>query len=306
MDVPIFLYEELSAELRGRSHAMDLATRRLLTAQPPLELGHEFHGRASQSISLHPPGASGTDPPLITPIVPARFRRSIRWMRGDVTVMSFPKSGRTWLRLMIGRALQQHFGTDLDESVIELHRLAEYDSRIPRIYAIHDGIGDESRNPKQFHDRRIILLVRDPRDVIVSYYYELRYRRPTVVGTLDEFVSDPKNVANLLKFYEVWSTRVGCPDATLVLRYEDLHAEPERSLRDVLDFIGVTDISDDVVAEAVEFARFDNMRQYEKDGVFQTAKLRPGLPGEAASFKTRTRRDRRPLCRASRAHRSRT
>ncbi len=99
----------------------------------------------------------------ISRFVPGHVRASNKSMRGDVTIMSFPKSGRTWLRIMIGRALQQHFGTELDESVIELHRLAEHDSRIPRIYMIHDGVDDNWRDPKQFRNRPLILLVRDPR-----------------------------------------------------------------------------------------------------------------------------------------------
>ncbi len=123
--------------------------------------------------------------------------------------------------------------------------------------------------------------------MIVSLYYQFRYRRSTYSGTLQEFVSDPDHVANVLKFYDVWWNLVRSTDSTLVLRYEDLHSEPERSLREALDFIGVSGVSDEVVSEAVEFARFDNMRQYEQDGVFQSARLRPGSSDEAASFKTR-------------------
>ena len=123
-------------------------------------------------------------------ILPRKVRDDLWWNLADVTLVSFPKSGRTWLRLMIGRVLQQHFGTELDDSLLELERLADRDSRIPRIHAAHDGVGSW-RDPREYRGRRVILLVRDPRDVVVSYYYQLRYRMDQFDGTLDEFVTDP-------------------------------------------------------------------------------------------------------------------
>ena len=38
-----------------------------------------------------------------------RTRDKVGLARADVLMTSFPKCGRTWLRLMIGSALQQHF-----------------------------------------------------------------------------------------------------------------------------------------------------------------------------------------------------
>ena len=53
-------------------------------------------------------------------------------------LVSFPKCGRTWLRVMIGRAFQLHFGLPADADLVELHRLAELDPRVPCVVATHD------------------------------------------------------------------------------------------------------------------------------------------------------------------------
>ena len=77
------------------------------------------------------------------------------------------------------------------------------------------------------------------------------------------------------------------PAAVLVVRYEDLHDRPEAELRRVLEFVGVAEVADAVVAEAVAFASFDNMRRLEEADAFGSDRLRPGRVGDHDSYKTR-------------------
>ena len=74
----------------------------------------------------------------IAAIVPRRLLGSYRRMRTDVYLVSFPKCGRTWLRVMIGRVLQLQYDLPPDADLVELHRLAELDARVPCIVATHD------------------------------------------------------------------------------------------------------------------------------------------------------------------------
>jgi hypothetical protein len=41
--------------------------------------------------------------------LPRRFLRWYAHQKADVYLVSYPKCGRTWLRLMIGRAIAGHF-----------------------------------------------------------------------------------------------------------------------------------------------------------------------------------------------------
>ena len=74
-------------------------------------------------------------------LVPARAFAWFRRRRTDVYLVSFPKCGRTWLRVLVGRAFQQHFGLPADANLVELHRLVEVDSRVPCVFATHDDDG---------------------------------------------------------------------------------------------------------------------------------------------------------------------
>jgi hypothetical protein len=239
---------------------------------------------------LLPPAARKRIAAAIGPHAVGWYRRR----RTDAFLVSFPKCGRTWVRLLLGRSLQQHFGLALDADLVELHRLAELDPRVPSVFATHDddaqwrSADEVGRDKRRFRRHRVILLVRDPRDVIVSLYHQMHDRRHLYDGPLDRFVDEPVGgFATLLAFYDAWAASLDVPAATLVVRYEDLHARPDAELRRMLDFIGVADVADAVVAEAVAFASFDNMRALEETGATDSSRLRPGRPGDVASYKTR-------------------
>lgn len=229
----------------------------------------------------------------IAGLLPGSFLQRYRRMRTDAYLVSFPKCGRTWLRVMLGRTFQQHFELAADADLVELHHLAELDSRVPCVVATHD-VNAQFKAPEDIHvarDRygtaRVVLLVRDPRDVIVSLYHQRHSRLRAYDGTMDAFLDERVGgFASLLRFYGEWAEHVDT-GSTLVVRYEDLQAQPEAELRRVLEFVGVNGVTDAVIAGAVAFASFDHMRQLEETGTFATEKLRPVRPGQVDSYKTR-------------------
>jgi hypothetical protein len=67
-----------------------------------------------------------------------------------------------------------------------------------------------------------------------------------------------------------------------------MRADPGAVLRRILDFTG-TDVSDEQVAEAVQFAAYDNMKKMEQEQYFKGsgARVKPGDKDNPASFKVR-------------------
>ena len=72
-----------------------------------------------------------------------------------------------------------------------------------------------------------------------------------------------------------------------MIRYEDLKQGAEAELRRLLDFIGLSNVSDEHIAEAVEYASFKNMRKMEMSGKVSSGRLKPGDRSDKESFKTR-------------------
>lgn len=220
-------------------------------------------------------------------------RRAWRRWRADVHLISYPKCGRTWLVLMIGRAIQQHYGLH-NRNLLKLRAFVRPWRSIPYILQHHDG-GPEFLLPEELPDdkseyrgRKVIFMVRDPRDVLVSSYFQKTRRNLNYDGTLDEYVHERRGgIATITDFYNIWARNRDVPKDFLLVRYEDLHAAPASELRRVLDFCGLGHISDSVVEEAVDYARFDNMRKLESSNALGTSALAARDHQDEASYKTR-------------------
>lgn len=118
--------------------------------------------------------------------------------RSDVILASFPKSGNTWVRfffcnlagVLAGESDPVHF-KELDQIMPELGRtnllLPWRIDSIPRVVKTH-----KPRWPV-FGGCRAILLTRDPRDVMTSFYhFESGKKRPRTEGTFSEFLRHPR------------------------------------------------------------------------------------------------------------------
>lgn len=211
----------------------------------------------------------------------------------DVFLVSYPKTGRTWLRLMIGRALELHFGLP-EGQAMDVTRLSFVNPSIPRIRVTHDG-NPHRKSPgqllfdsKKYRSSRVIFLVRDPRDVIVSLYFQARKRVGEYEGELHDFIHEPAGgFDTIVRYYNLWAENRHVPKGFLLVRYEDLHRRTEAELARVLDFMGLSDVDDATVGEGVAYASFDRMRKMELEDRFGSDKLRPGDRSDLESFKTR-------------------
>ena len=219
--------------------------------------------------------------------------------RGEpVYVVSFPKCGRTWLRYMLEQYLDAVAG-------IVSGRIAEGGQALKpraRPYApvqfIHDDDPDEkrpwelSRDKSRFAGARVVLLVRDPRDVSVSMYFEKTkrshlYRAPSnVPGQLGDLLGDhPGGLPTVIAYYNSWWANRATPSAFLLLRYEDMLTDPKSCLRRFCEFAGYP-IHETAIDAAVKASDFSEMRQIEAGGGL-SFKLSPGDKGDPESYKTR-------------------
>jgi hypothetical protein len=229
-------------------------------------------------------------------------RRRIRWIKAarryrelepSVFLVSFPKCGRTWLNFMMGHYLVDHFGMSRDE-LARLDRLHELNPDIPAIFVRHDDRPDKRlpsdlrRRRDEFKRHRVIFLVRDPRDVLVSKFYSLKYREKKYEDDLAKFIREDRgSLATIVDYYNIWYHERKKPDDFALVRYEDMHAHTAHELYRVLRFVGIDEIDEARLSAAVAFGSFDNMRRLEDTARFDVRKLRPAMPGDFRSYKTR-------------------
>ena len=212
----------------------------------------------------------------------------------DVYVISYPKSGRTWLRVLIGKAICLKYGLP-DEMMLDTHRLTTA-AGLLRTHFVHDYSEILSglhyrRMPahkREYAGKKVIFIVRDIKDTLVSSYFQATKRTYQFNGSLSDFVrSEAFGVRKIVTFYNIWHHNRDVPKDFLLLRYEDMHQNPAGALIQTLRFISMQPVEDPIVQAAVAFARFDNMKKMEAGGYFNDPKMRPGDAGDEESYKVR-------------------
>jgi hypothetical protein len=229
-------------------------------------------------------------------LTPERKRALERRLRGkeefrklglaDVVVVSFGKSGRTWVRVLVSRFFQLRFGLP-ESALIGFENFHLKDRRMPRVFFTHDNyLRDYTGNldnRRDFYDKRTVLLVRHPADVAVSQFFQWKFRmRPrkkglneypehgAEVGVQDFVLNHEAGLPKVIGFMNAWARELPNVKAAHVLRYEDLRADTAGELGKVLRFMG-QEPTDAELADCVAFASVENMRKLEEGRVFWLA-----------------------------------
>ena len=215
----------------------------------------------------------------------------------EVVVVSYPKSGRTWLRCLLGKAIQLHYGLE-DVPVFDTYQLTKAVAIRPTAFT-HDGSGFPpelhwsrlSSDKSSFRKKHVFFLFRDPHDVLVSSYFHATRRSSSFDGTISQFVTSPRlRIRKIAVFCKQWEEHCNVPRQFTLVRYEDLH-DDEKAVTVVLEMLRQMDlntINRTTVEQAVEFCRFDNLKTVESQSRHRGMRImQPGNVKDPQSFKMR-------------------
>lgn len=226
--------------------------------------------------------------------LPRELREQREIEQADVLVVSFPKSGRTWLRLLLGKTLCDGFG--LDESLMLDPLRLTAQANLPPVLFTHDGSSNKrgkrfdelGTDRSVYREKKVAYLTRNPLDVLVSCYFEATRRKRVFRGSLAEFLRhDRYGLRKILVFNRIWEASRHQPKAFLLLRYEDVHASPVEALRALLGFLGARELPEETLGGAVSYATFGNMRELERSRHFRGKRMAPRDVNDEESYKTR-------------------
>jgi hypothetical protein len=189
----------------------------------------------------------------------------------DTLLVSYPRSGNTWTRFLIANLTHP----DEEVSFANIERLipdtSSQSSRAlkrtprPRLIKTHEYFDHRYK--------RVIYVVRDPRDVAVSYYHFLRkVRQFDDDCSMERFVQDFIHGRGRLidEAWGSWGENVaswiftrGESEDFLLCRYEDLLENSVGELSRIAFFLGI-ETNPQLLQQAVERSSADRMRAMEK------------------------------------------
>ncbi|MEU9123235.1 sulfotransferase domain-containing protein [Streptomyces sp. NPDC048506] len=215
---------------------------------------------------------------------------------GDVYVISFPKCGRTWLRVLMAKSISSSYGIPMEACRdLNLCDFSRADPAVPRIVFWHDdrvhrcSPAGLSWDKDFYRDRKVVLLLRDIRDTAVSrYFQQSRRQHDAYTAGLGAFLTEEEgSVKTCLSFWNIWHARQHVPASFLLTSYERLAADTVGELARVAEFCGLPPVGEETLRTVVEFADFTSMRAMEDSDALGTFRLRPAVPGDQESYKTR-------------------
>lgn len=206
--------------------------------------------------------------------------------------VSYPKSGRTWLRLMVAKYLGQLTNSG---STLEDLGLLTAAAGIAPINLSHAGASlpqsrllDMAELTQAYAGEHVLFLVRNFEDTLVSSYFQARYRKNLFDGSLSDFIRAPRfGAARLRQFLDRWAEALLQTDSFCLICYEEMHQDPQFCLSKALVFFGIAEPQSSLLQSAVDFCAFDNLQQMEREDVFSGTPFRARDTSKIETYKFR-------------------
>ena len=183
---------------------------------------------------------------------------------GDQMLAGYPKVGSTWIRYYLYSLLAQK--VDGSDPTIDAMNTAMPEFAHPSFFQPWSFeecariIKTHQRGLPFLRNKRTALIVRDPRDIVVSYYH---YASGLISSDFNGSVSDvlrhsKMGAESFFKHYASWGDHAG-----LVLKYEDLKDNPFDGFSRLAAYYGI-ERSSEKIQQAIDVANFSSMRTAQK------------------------------------------
>jgi len=213
----------------------------------------------------------------------------------EAFIVSYPKTGRTWLRVMLGKAISLKYHLD-ERMILDTFRITKRAGLSPTVFS-HDGpflLQNNSPyhelifNRRLYRNQKVIFLVRDIRDTLVSSYFEESKRTKIDTWNLFDFIRNERfGAQKIVAFYNLWFNHQEVPKEFLLIRYEEMHMKPVEILRSIIKFLNAGEVEEAILEATVAYASFNHMKKMEEENAFGDSMLRPGMKKDTDSYKVR-------------------
>lgn len=170
---------------------------------------------------------------------------NIRYKNKKTVLISYPKSGRTWLRMILAKMLVN---------------LGYNYSKYEMILTLHKG----SLKNTLGYNYKILFLYRDPRDVVISYYFEMKNRKESYHDNISNFLRNKKyGIETHIKYLNNWYNEKDKYIDFMMISYNELKNNTFNTIEKVLKYLNVP-YDNEKINNAIEYSSFESMKKIEK------------------------------------------
>lgn len=208
----------------------------------------------------------------------------------DVFIVSYPKSGNTWLRFLVANLMRKPNSQPIN--FYNVHNYCpEWEPTLDKGW--HDSSSAsvyKSHQPFDVSFRKVVYIMRDPRDVYVSYYHYILpsiEEKWTFAEFIEMFNSPYGRWSGHVTSWVVSEKLVG--SSFILLRYEDLLMNPLAELKKLAEFMNIS-ATGEQFESAISNSSFESMKNIESNkgrkffNVDKTTFMRKGQAGEWRNY----------------------
>jgi len=217
--------------------------------------------------------------------------QSYKWSDGDFLLMSHPKNGTHFMwevmTMLLGNS-SDYIDQPKEACMMDLFPLSEtvrvFPPGKPKVLNTHFT---PDILPKEFRGRKTVVVIRNPKDAAVSYYYhekalskklpDAKLRETVEKFTFSDylhkcwFIKD-QPYGNYLEYYEyMWNKAKDDPNMLMIF-FEDMKKNPTSVIRRVNEFME-TACSEEKIEHIAEATSFAKMKQAKVETVVKAAAL---------------------------------
>ncbi len=189
-------------------------------------------------------------------------------LHDDIYLVSFPRSGVTWSSVLMANIHLKCSGVNAkatffntDSFIPDIHQSRTLKANILTFPGFRIIKSHSKYNP--FY-KKLIYLIRDPRDVMVSYYDFVTKHLRYFNGSISEMLRSKSFGINEWCYHiEGWFEKTYPYQLINFIRYEDLKSDPKSVLDRIYTLLGYK-LSDDIYDYAIQNSSFDEMRKDEE------------------------------------------
>lgn len=217
------------------------------------------------------------------------FKRKVKYalpervrvgLESEYIIVSYPKCGRSWLRVMLTEYVREKYGIAKDEYIYE-NALSKYSKDLNDVSFTHDdepcfkNYQNIAGSKKAYSNKKVIFLMRNPIDTAVSWFYQLTDRGskkwlkdPVPLDDINKFVkNDVGALKSIVTYFNLWLAKREVPKDFMIVKYEDVKLTTVDELVRIMEFLGFKNVDKDVVGKVVDQTEFSKLKKKEKEGL---------------------------------------